>query len=164
MDIARVISVVNMPVSGDRTSLTALRLRTGHAGEFSVFVADSPDAATLEQGDWISVSAFRDKFLNAFSLCAKPRASLSNAETPGGVRNYVESMIRGLPDDAPERQLEISAADCQRAFDAMDEARRALKFSRHSGMLPDELLRGLLNATPIGKILHAHLASRESRR
>jgi hypothetical protein len=154
-----------MPVPTDRTSLTAIRMRNLNSGEFSVFIGDSPEAATLEPGDWISVNAFRDsKFINAFSLCAKPRASLSNAEAPGEVRNYVESMIRGLPDDARERKLTLSAEDCLHAFNAMDEARRALKFSRHSGLLPDELLQSLLIGSPIGLVLHAHLASRESRR
>jgi hypothetical protein len=163
--IARVISAVNMPVSVDRMSLTAIRMRARQLGEFSVFIEDSPEAATLGAGDWIAVNRIRsDKVINAFELCDTPRTLMSNAAAPADVSNSVDTMIRAMPDPLRARIPGYTNEDWLAAFNAMDEARRELQFSRHDGMLPDELLIQLFQerGLPILGILTAYLASRAS--
>jgi len=161
--IARVISAVNMPVSVDRMSLTAIRMRARQLGEFSVFIQNSPEAATLVAGDWITVNRFHsDKFIDAFELCDTPRTLMSNASAPGDISNSVEAMIRSLPDPLRGQMPVYTSQDCLTAFNAMDEVRRELQFSRHDGTLPDELLIQLFQERrlPIFEILTAYLTSR----
>jgi hypothetical protein len=165
--IARVISAVNMPVSVERKSLTAIRMRARQLGEFSVFIENSPEAATLVSGDWIVVNRVHsDKFIDAFELCDTPRTLMSNASAPGDVSNSVEAMIRSMQDPLRGHVPVHTSQDCLAAFNAMDDARRELQFSRHDGTLPDELLMQLFQERrlPIFEILTAYLTSRASGR
>jgi hypothetical protein len=163
-NIARVISAVNMPVS-TRMSLTAIRLRSRQNGQFSVFVENSPEAATLIAGDWIQVGRIHsDDTMAGFMVCDTPRTVMSNAAAPADVSNSVEVMVRTLPDAFRANLPVFTNQDCLAAFKAMDDARRDLQFSRHDGLLPDELLLDLLHGSPVQKVLVAHLRSRESGR
>jgi hypothetical protein len=161
--IARVIAAVNMPVSTNRISLTAIRMRARQRGEFSVFIENSPEAATLIADDWIVVNRVHsDKSIDAFELCDTPRTLMSNASAPGDVSNSVEAMIRSLPDQLRGNVPVYTSQDCLTAFNAIDEVRRELQLSRHDGTLPDELLMQLFQERrlPISEILTAYLTSR----
>lgn len=107
-DIGRVISVVHLPAPADALAMTALRLQVQNK-EHSVFVVDSPVAATLVVGEWVSFKQVRSD-APAYDVlrlnCDARLAKLGFPElTLEVMREVLTDLLGGIAGNVPEPEI-----------------------------------------------------------
>jgi hypothetical protein len=151
---ARIICIANLPAKQNQTSLTALRLAT-YDGVQARYIADSPLAATLKAGEWITLNASDEHWATGIVVLPTPRMYFWQAKDERSVRYGLRDMGLGVahPPDGDESypaehpnhdRYEKFKALALEFFNEMKTARRVFGLESREDRIPDDVMIEML--------------------
>jgi len=151
---ARIICIANLPAKQNQTSLTAIRAAT-YDGTLALYIADSPLAATLKAGEWITFNAAEEHWAKDIVVLPTPRMYFWQAKDARSVRYGLKDMGLGVahppededsyPADHPnhERYEKLKAIALE-FFNEMETARRVFGLETRDDRIPDDVMIEML--------------------